>query len=102
MSHPSFSHTPHILIVDDEPDNFDVIEGFLFSEKYQLSYVRSSKSALARLEKHVPDLIIVDAMMPDMDGFSFCRRFKKNKTMATYSCHYDYGSRHRIFGGMFS
>ena len=77
MSHPAFSRTPHILVVDDEPDNFDVIEGFLFSEKYHLSYVRSAKNAFIRLEKHVPDLIIVDAMMPDIDGFSFCRRFKK-------------------------
>ncbi|AFY36772.1 response regulator receiver sensor signal transduction histidine kinase [[Leptolyngbya] sp. PCC 7376] len=78
MSYPAFPRTPHILIVDDEPDNFDVIEGFLFTEDYQLSYVGSAQNALARLEKHLPDLILIDAMMPVMDGFGFCRHVRKN------------------------
>ena len=78
MSYTAFPRTPHLLIVDDEPDNFDVIEGFLFTEGYQLSYVSSAHNALARLEKHLPDLILIDAMMPVMDGFSFCRQFRKN------------------------
>ncbi|OKH18067.1 hybrid sensor histidine kinase/response regulator [[Limnothrix rosea] IAM M-220] len=79
MNQPLFPRTPYILIVDDEPDNFDVIEGFLFAEGYHLSYLRSAKKAFIRLEKHLPDLILVDAMMPEIDGFSFCQRLKKNR-----------------------
>lgn len=77
MSNTFFSRVPHLLIVDDEPDNFDVIEGFLFTEKYHLSYAQSVQKAFLRLERQAPDLIILDAMMPDIDGFSFCRRLKK-------------------------
>jgi signal transduction histidine kinase len=78
MSVHTFSRKPHILVVDDEPDNFDVIEGFLFTEGYQLSYLSSAQKALTRLESHQPDLILLDAMMPIMDGFSFCRQVKQN------------------------
>ncbi|MGB2925086.1 MAG: hybrid sensor histidine kinase/response regulator [Limnothrix sp.] len=73
-----FPRIPSILVIDDEPDNFDVIEGFLFQEGYQLSYVSSANSALKRLNKHLPDLILLDAMMPEMDGFEFCKMFKNN------------------------
>ncbi len=79
MNQPAFPRAPYILIVDDEPDNFDVIEGFLFEEGYHLSYISSAQKVFSRLEKHLPDLILIDAMMPGMDGFSFCRRFKKNR-----------------------
>lgn len=78
MNAPTFPRKPHILVVDDEPDNFDVIEGFLFVEQYQLSYLSSAKKALKRLESHQPDLILLDAMMPIMDGFSFCRQVKQH------------------------
>jgi signal transduction histidine kinase len=78
MKNNIFPRTPSILIIDDEPDNFDVIEGFLFTEGYQLSYISSANKALNRLTKHLPDLILLDAMMPDMDGFEFCSIFKKN------------------------
>lgn len=78
MKNNIFSRTPSILVIDDEPDNFDVIEGFLFTEGYQLSYISSANKALNRLTKHLPDLILLDAMMPEMDGFEFCSIFKKN------------------------
>ncbi|NJN73305.1 MAG: response regulator [Limnothrix sp. RL_2_0] len=78
MKNNIFPRTPSILIIDDEPDNFDVIEGFLFTEGYQLSYVSSANKALNRLTKHLPDLILLDAMMPEMDGFEFCSIFKKS------------------------
>lgn len=75
---------PSILVVDDEPNNFDVIEIFLCSgeeseqqvEDYQLHYAASGKTAIASLETCQPDLILLDVMMPDMDGIEVCKRIK--------------------------
>ena len=65
-----------ILIVDDEPDNFDVIEAFLGHLDYQLHYVESGEKALAMLPMLKPDLILLDVMMPGMDGLALCQRIK--------------------------
>ena len=65
-----------ILIVDDEPDNFDVIETFLSDQSYQLHYAASGTAALESLDIVKPDLILLDVMMPEMDGIEVCRRVK--------------------------
>jgi diguanylate cyclase (GGDEF)-like protein len=65
-----------ILVVDDEPDNFDVIEAFLSHEEYQLYYVANGVEAIERLDTFKPDLILLDVMMPGMDGIEACRRIK--------------------------
>lgn len=65
-----------ILVVDDEPDNFDVIEALLNDEKYELHYISSGKDAIASLDLLDPDLILLDVMMPDMDGREVCSRIK--------------------------
>ncbi|WP_373542396.1 PleD family two-component system response regulator [Chamaesiphon sp.] len=65
-----------ILIVDDEPDNFDVIEALLPGESYQLHYASCGEDAIAALDKFDPDVILLDVMMPSMDGFEVCRRIK--------------------------
>jgi two-component system, sensor histidine kinase and response regulator len=65
-----------ILIVDDEPDNFDVIEALLPSETYQLHYANCGKDAIASLDKFDPDLILLDVMMPDLDGIEVCKQIK--------------------------
>ncbi|OLP19642.1 hybrid sensor histidine kinase/response regulator [Leptolyngbya sp. 'hensonii'] len=65
-----------LLIVDDEPGNFDVIEILLFKESYQLSYVPNGSEALAYLEQHQPDVILLDVMMPGLNGFEVCRHIK--------------------------
>jgi diguanylate cyclase len=75
---------PSILVVDDEPDNFDVIETLLSTSKdfeqenqdYNLHYAASGKDAITYLEAFQPDLILLDVMMPDMDGIEVCRRIK--------------------------
>jgi signal transduction histidine kinase len=67
-----------ILIVDDEPNGFDVIEALLFPEGYQLNYVSNGIKALHRLESDRPDLILLDVMMPEMDGIEVCRRIKSD------------------------
>lgn len=65
-----------ILVIDDEPDNFDVIEILLLSENYYLSYVSGGQRAIERLSSLQPDLILLDVMMPDMDGITVCRQLK--------------------------
>ncbi len=65
-----------ILIIDDEPDNFDAIEALLSSESYQLHYASCGEDAISALEKFAPDVILLDVMMPSLDGFEVCRRIK--------------------------
>ena len=65
-----------ILIVDDEPDNFDVIETLLSEQDYQLHYAASGQKAIASLDIFAPDLILLDVMMPEIDGIEICRQIK--------------------------
>ncbi len=65
-----------ILIVDDEPDNFDVIEALLPSESYKLHYANCGEDAISALDKFNPDVILLDVMMPGINGFEVCRRIK--------------------------
>jgi len=69
---------PSILVIDDEPDNFDVVETLLDGENYQLHYAPSGQQALNRLDSFQPDLILLDVMMPDLDGMEVCQNIKAN------------------------
>lgn len=62
-----------ILVVDDQPNNLKVIASILQND-YVLSFANNGISALKMLEKKMPDLILLDVMMPDMDGYEVCRR----------------------------
>ncbi|MGB3768551.1 MAG: response regulator [Phormidesmis sp.] len=71
------SQTPKILAVDDTPDNLFMLGAILDEEHYHLTCVESGKEALAELENNRPDLILLDVMMPEMDGYevvSYIRR----------------------------
>jgi two-component system, sensor histidine kinase and response regulator len=70
--------TASLLIVDDEAGNFDVIEILLFKEGYQLSYAADGFAALEMLENLKPDVILLDVMMPGLDGIEVCRQIKAN------------------------
>jgi len=65
-----------ILVVDDEPDNFCVIETLLSGEDYQLHYACHGQTALELLDLFQPDVILLDVMMPGIDGIEVCRRIK--------------------------
>ena len=68
---------PVILAVDDTPENLDVVRGIL-TPGYTVRAATSGKMALKIIEKQEPDLILLDIMMPDMDGYEVCRRLKEN------------------------
>ena len=69
-------NTPSILVVDDEPNNFDVIETLLSDQDYLLHYAVSGQDAIASLDLFQPDVILLDVMMPGINGIETCRRIK--------------------------
>ncbi len=69
------SQTDLIMIVDDSPTNIDILAGTL-KEQYRLTIAKSGQTALDRLEHQLPDLILLDIIMPGMDGFEVCQRLK--------------------------
>src|SRR5262245_50794453 len=70
-----------ILVVDDTPANIQTLSGILKEKGYQLSVATNGKQALQVLEKLQPDLILLDVMMPEMDGFETCRQIKKSEAL---------------------
>ncbi len=71
-------HAEHILIVDDQPENLLILESFL-GEEYRVYVAQSGREALDFLDQdgHA-DLILLDVVMPQLDGFEVCRRIKAN------------------------
>lgn len=68
-----------ILIVDDIPKNIQVVSNILKSEGYQMTFARSGKSALEKLGQIDFDLVLLDIMMPEMDGFETCNEIKSSE-----------------------
>ena len=65
-----------IVLVDDEPTNLDIIIDSFSAYGFELSVVQDGESALALIQDLRPDLILLDVMMPGMNGFETCRRLK--------------------------
>jgi adenylate cyclase len=70
-----------ILVVDDNPANVDIIEIRLASQGYRIITAEDGEDALAKAREHLPDLILLDVMMPKKDGFQVCRELKADKTL---------------------
>jgi DNA-binding response OmpR family regulator len=66
-------NTPEILIVEDEPSIAEVVGLYLRRAGFQVESVSDGDIALQRLEKHLPDLVVLDVMLPGADGFSILR-----------------------------
>ncbi|MDY6802537.1 MAG: response regulator [Cyanobacteriota bacterium] len=67
-----------IFIVDDNPNNIKVLFDFLRNSGFRVLVAKDGESALAKLEETSADLILLDIMMPGIDGFETCRRLKAN------------------------
>lgn len=67
---------PRILLVDDVPGNIKVAGNILRRKGYKVVFATSGAQALERVREATPDLILLDIMMPEMDGFEVCRRLK--------------------------
>jgi putative two-component system response regulator len=64
-----------LLLVDDEPTNLNLLREMLRG-RYQLFFATSGQAALDAARKHLPDLILLDISMPEMDGFEVCRQLR--------------------------
>jgi diguanylate cyclase (GGDEF)-like protein len=69
---------PKILIVDDDPSQIRTLVPFLREEGYTILIATDGPGALEIVSQETPDLILLDVMMPDMDGYEVCRRLKEN------------------------
>jgi len=67
-----------ILIVDDEPNILLSLEFLFKREGYRVFIARDGEEALGIIEENNPELVILDIMMPKVDGFEVCRHLKKN------------------------
>lgn len=81
MSSP-LSANDHILVVDDSPDNVFLIQTILEEEGYVIATAEDGASALAQIEQSPPDLVLLDVMMPGMDGFEVTKRIRQNKKLS--------------------
>lgn len=67
---------PKILVVDDDPDILDAVTMILESQGYEVVTARDGVDGLATLKAEKPDLMILDLMMPKMDGFGVCKELQ--------------------------
>jgi len=67
---------PTILVVDDEPSIIELARLYLEQEGYQVEAAASGQEALAKQNAAPPDLIVLDLMLPDVDGFEVCRQIR--------------------------
>ena len=73
---------PKILCVDDEPVNLKLFDAFLIPQGYDVLHAHNGRQALAMIQEQRVDLVLLDVMMPEMNGYDVCRRIKTDQTHA--------------------
>jgi len=79
----SSQEKPLILLVDDVPQNVQILHQILNSGDYSFAIATSGQETLQLVKKKLPDLILLDIMLGDIDGFEICKRIKKNPETAS-------------------
>jgi len=74
------NHPPRILVVDDSETNRDIITTRLEAHGYETLQAADGEEALVAVKQHHPDLVLLDVMMPNLDGIETCRRLKGDST----------------------
>ena len=74
--------TARVLVVDDILSNVKLLEAKLAAEYFEVITASNGEQALARVAEELPDIVLLDVMMPGMDGFEVCRRIKANTKTA--------------------
>lgn len=77
-NHLPNAETFQVLIVDDIPENLQILSNILFEKGIEISFATNGKQALETVEYNPPDLILLDISMPEMDGYEVCEQLKKN------------------------
>lgn len=75
---PLPDRTDRILVVDDIPDNSFLLQTLLEEEGYQVEIAENGRTALRKIADNPPDLILLDVMMPGMNGFEVTQRIRQN------------------------
>src|SRR3954452_21364625 len=68
-----------VLIVDDERDTNDVLAAMAQARDFKAIQLFAGSQVFAAVREHMPDLILLDVMLPDLDGFAICDRLKRNR-----------------------
>lgn len=68
----------HVFVVDDEPDVVDLLRTILESEGFEVEAATDGRTALPRILDRPPDLLLLDLMMPDMDGFELLKLLRQD------------------------
>jgi diguanylate cyclase (GGDEF)-like protein/PAS domain S-box-containing protein len=71
---------PVLLVVDDKPQNIEVLEAYLVPQGYEIVKAANGEEALGKLSENQIDLVLLDVMMPGMDGFEVTRRVRQDTT----------------------
>ena len=79
ISNLNTTHQGNILVVDDTPENLHLLSGILSKKGYQVRPVPNGKLALSAAQRIPPDLVLLDIMMPDMDGYQVCQQLKADE-----------------------
>jgi len=70
-----------ILVVDDDPYILMSLEFLMKKNGFEVMVARNGTEALEIVEKQVPDIVLLDIMMPDVDGYAICKHIKNNKKL---------------------
>jgi CheY-like chemotaxis protein len=70
---------PLILVIDDSTTNIVLLEAILTQKGYQIETALNAKEAYMRIEKQIPDLILLDLLMPKVSGFDFLEQLRKDE-----------------------
>src|SRR5512136_3006853 len=68
-----------ILVVEDERDTAEMLEAYFVSQGYQVMHAAWAQDALDKVAETLPDLILLDIRLPDMDGYEVCRRLRQQR-----------------------
>jgi two-component system sensor histidine kinase/response regulator len=81
MSLDQTSRADRILVVDDSPDNLFLIQATLEDDGYEITLAEDGRTALKLVDQVLPDLILLDVMMPEMDGYEVTERIRQNPNL---------------------
>jgi len=73
-----FNESAKILVIDDEPEITEIVDAFLTTAGYEVAVENSSEAGIRRAKEFKPDLILLDIILPVMDGYDVCGVLKKD------------------------